>query len=208
MGRGVSRDRSSSQRPCFRRRARATQGSKYNALQDCRRPHHTLRAHSPGDAGRGWTTSTQSRDVLRMTIGPMDAIKAGSIYRSTRLPHGRTGSLFSDRFANRDVHFQWPSSAHSCRIWLTRSSVCPLRAAAYLGLSLTISAQRHSPMSQIRCRKCRQYFSPVASKQCPKCGDTDPHRFRKAAVELSLGTLALAGAMGIVFLAVTTPIHP
>jgi hypothetical protein len=63
-------------------------------------------------------------------------------------------------------------------------------------------------MSQIQCRKCRQYYSPAASKQCPKCGDTDPYRFRKMAVELSLGTLAMAGAMGIVFLAVTTPIHP
>jgi hypothetical protein len=54
---------------------------------------------------------------------------------------------------------------------------------------------------EIHCRECWQLVS-LYTGRCPRCGDIDPIRFRKAIVELALGAIALAGGCGIVLLVV------
>ena len=51
------------------------------------------------------------------------------------------------------------------------------------------------------CGTCFQALSPMKVR-CPRCGKIDRHRVSKASAELALGTTAVLGAIGIVFLAV------
>ena len=55
-------------------------------------------------------------------------------------------------------------------------------------------------MRLVRCKKCFQALSPMKVR-CPQCGNFDRVRVGKAIADLLLGTTALLGAIGIVFLA-------
>jgi hypothetical protein len=56
-------------------------------------------------------------------------------------------------------------------------------------------------MQFVRCRRCFQVLSPM-KVCCPRCGNFDRARVGKAITALLLGTTAVIGAIGIVFLAV------